>query len=97
MDKIHCVSEIIFSFSGPRQQIADELRYLKTRLKPKFTLVVRIGDFLFLAYVNEYILNEIKYGTNIRLLLQRYRIHSITSARRSHPDSYDKCEPGFYV
>ena len=32
MDKILCVSEIIFSFSDPRQQITDELRYMKTRL-----------------------------------------------------------------
>ena len=36
------------------------------------------------------ILNKLKYGTNIRLLLQRYRIHSITIK------SYDdKCEPRF--
>ena len=30
MDKILCVSEIIFSFSDPRQYIGDELRYMKT-------------------------------------------------------------------
>ena len=32
MDKIFCVSEIIFSINDPRQLIADELRYMKTRL-----------------------------------------------------------------
>ena len=30
--EILCVSEIIFSFNDPRQQITDELRYMKTRL-----------------------------------------------------------------
>ena len=51
------------------------------------------SDFFFLAYVNEYV-NKLKCGTNIRLLLPCYRIHSITSARRCHPDYCDKCEPG---
>ena len=35
--------------------------------------------------VCEWILNTLKYGTNIRLLWQRYRNHSIKSARRSYP------------
>ena len=35
-----------------------------------------------------------EYGTNMRLLSQRYRIHSIISARRTIPDSHNKCEPG---
>ena len=34
--------------------------------------------------VCECILNKPKYGTNIRLPMQRYTIHLITSARRSH-------------
>ena len=34
--------------------------------------------------VCECILNKPKYGTNIRLPMQRYIIHLITSARRSH-------------
>ena len=32
MDKIFCVFEIIISFSDKQQYIADELRYMKTRL-----------------------------------------------------------------
>ena len=35
--------------------------------------------------VCEWILNKLKYGTNIRLLLQSYRINSITLGRGSHP------------
>ena len=31
------------------------------------------------------------------MALQRCRIHSITSARRSHPDFYDKCKPGYHI
>ena len=38
---------------------------------------------------------QTKVWAKIRLLLQWYRIHSITSARRSHPNSYDKCDPSF--
>ena len=41
---------------------------IKTRLvrppKAWFTLVIRIGDFLLLTYVNEY-LNKLKYRTNL--------------------------------
>ena len=47
-----------------------------------------------LSGVCEWIFNKLKYGANIRLFLQSYRIHSITSARRSH-SRYDKCEPGY--
>ena len=35
--------------------------------------------------VCEGILTTLKYGTNIRLLLQRYRIYSVTTARRMKP------------
>ena len=38
-----------------------------------------MGDFLLLTYVNKYV-NTLKYRTNVRWLLQLYRIHSITSA-----------------
>ena len=54
------------------------------KLKDWFPLVVRMRDFLLLAYVCECILNKPKYETNIRLPMQRYTIHLITSARRSH-------------
>ena len=53
-----------------------------------FTLVVRIGDFLFLTYVNEYV-DTAKNRVKIRLLLQ---CHKIQSAGKRHSDSYDKCE-----
>ena len=58
-------------------------------------LVIRIGDFLLLTYVNKYV-NKLEHRTNIRLLLQWYRIPLITSSKRRHswPDSYDKCERG---
>ena len=55
---------------------------LKGRLKAWFTLVARRFSP---CGVCEWILNKLKCGTNIGLLLQRYRINSITSARRSHP------------
>ena len=45
--------------------------------------------------VCECILNKLKYEANIRLLLQRYRFHSITSARRSHSQFLRQVSPGF--
>ena len=42
MDKIFCVSEIIFSINDPRQQIADELRYMKTRPMITNSIISRI-------------------------------------------------------
>ena len=58
----------------------------------KSTVAVIIGDFLLLIHVNEYLKAE--YGTNIRLLFQTYslvyRIQSITSARRKHPQFLPK-------
>ena len=45
--------------------------------------------------VCECILNKLKYETNIRLLLQRYRFHSITPARRSHSQFLRQVSPGF--
>ena len=62
-----------------------------------FTFVVRVGDFLLvLSYVNGYV-NKLMYRTNIRLLLQWYRIHSITSARRRHLRFLHKCEADLNV
>ena len=49
--------------------------------KAWLTLVVRIGRFSS-SCVCEWILNELNYETNIRLLLQTY---SVTSARKNHP------------
>ena len=43
------------------------------------------------------IMNELKYGRNIRLLLQRYTIGSITSAKEAIPDSYDKYQASFII
>ena len=37
------------------------------------------------------IVNKLKYGTNIRLLLQTYSSHR---PEKAIVDSYDKCEPG---
>ena len=37
---------------------------------------------------------RLKYGPNIKLLLQRYRIYSVTSQEKAIADSYGKCEPG---
>ena len=57
----------------------------------KSTVAVIIGDFLLIR-VNECLNAE--YGTNIRLLFQTYslayRIQSITSARRKHPQFLPK-------
>ena len=49
-----------------------------------FTQPGRKNWRFFPSGVCEWILNKLKYGTNIRLLLQRYRIHSI-KITRSHP------------
>ena len=46
-------------------------------------LVLRIGDFRFLTYVNKYV-NKLEHRTNVRLLLQWYRIPLITSAKRRY-------------
>ena len=47
MGKIFCVSEIIFSINDPRQQIADELRHMKTRFYSAVT--INTGEWFFLA------------------------------------------------
>ena len=66
-----------------------------TKLQPKawFTLVIRIGDFLLLTYVNNVSQTKV-WG----LILQKCQIHiTFTQSHRPEdeiPDFYDKCEPG---
>ena len=55
MDKILCVSEIIFPFSDPRQQITDELRYMKTRLKGLVN-VIDSHSVIYILLLNKSIL-----------------------------------------
>ena len=58
-----------------------------------FTFLLRIGDFLRLAYVNEYWKNQTKMAQTLRCFGKC--IESIQSHRPEEaiPDSYDKCEP----
>ena len=55
------------------------------------TLVVRIWDFLFLTYVNEYV-NKLSTEQIVDCFL--YRIHSIADRPKEAIHESHKCEPG---
>ena len=75
-------SPIKFGVRLYAQGLSSRKEY-KQKPKAWFTFVIRIGDFLLLMCVN--VMNKLICGRNVRLLLVKiYRIHLITSARRSH-------------
>ena len=55
-----------------------------------------IERFLRQTYVNDY-KPELKYGRNIRLLLQRYKFAQLHRPEEAIPYAYDKYEPGFII
>ena len=74
------IKSIVFLKSFSPSVIPDNRSPMNCDIwKPGLSLVHTCRKYRGFSFsgVCEWILNEIKYGTNIRLLLQRYRIHHV--------------------